>query len=87
MCWGGDGGTVLDTGSLGPLKVQSVARGDGSVVEHNAWRGENTSPSPSYYTEYYSISEDWLVFNRMSKRMFDMVGVNSILIQSILKVN
>lgn len=32
----GDDGAVLQAGSLRPVEVQGVARGDGSVVEHNA---------------------------------------------------
>ena len=33
--WSGDGGTVLDAGSLRLLERQGVAGGDGPVVEHN----------------------------------------------------
>lgn len=33
---GGNDGTVLQAGPLRPVKVQRVARGDGSVMEHNA---------------------------------------------------
>lgn len=32
----GDDGAVLQAGSLRPVEVQGVARGDGSVMEHNA---------------------------------------------------
>lgn len=32
----GNDGTVLQAGPLRPVKVQGVARGDGSVMEHDA---------------------------------------------------
>lgn len=34
----GDDGAVLQAGPLRPVEVQGVARGDGSVMEHNACR-------------------------------------------------
>lgn len=43
LCWGGDGGAVLDTGRLSLLKRQGVAGGDGSVVEHNTCKMQKVS--------------------------------------------
>lgn len=39
LCWGGDGGAVLDTGCFSVLKGQRVPRGHGPVVKHNSCDG------------------------------------------------
>lgn len=38
----GDDGAVLQAGPLRPVKVQGVARGDGSVMEHDACKTQES---------------------------------------------